>query len=59
MTNKKRSRRLPRLGATPAASTRREYTAIVDLPNPLPVTEAEVELLEMELADFLAELLRD
>jgi hypothetical protein len=58
MKHKKRSRRSPRLGATPAASTRRGYTAIVDLPNPLPVTEAEIELLERELADFLAELLR-
>ena len=35
-----------------------DYTVIVDLPDPLPVTEAELELLESELADFIAELLK-
>ena len=35
-----------------------EYRVIVDLPDPLPITEAEIDLLERELADFLAELLR-
>lgn len=35
-----------------------DYTVIVDLPHPLPITEAEVELLESELADFIAELLK-
>ena len=35
-----------------------DYTVIVDLPDPLPITEAEIELLESELADFIAELLK-
>jgi hypothetical protein len=35
-----------------------DYTVILDLPDPLPVTEAELELLESELADFIAELLK-
>jgi hypothetical protein len=35
-----------------------DYTVIVDMPDPLPVTEAELELLESELADFIAELLK-
>lgn len=35
-----------------------DYTVIVDLPDPLPITEAEIELLEAELADFIAELLK-
>ena len=35
-----------------------DYTVIVDLPDPLPITKAEVELLEAELADFIAELLK-
>jgi len=30
---------------------------IDDLPDPLPVTEAELDLLASELADFLEELL--
>jgi hypothetical protein len=30
---------------------------IGDLPDPLPVTEAELDLLTSELADFLEELL--
>ena len=47
---------MSRLGI-PAASTKREYSVIVDLPNPLPVTEAEIDLLETELSDFFAELL--
>lgn len=34
------------------------YKVIVDLPDLLPVTEGELELLESELADFIAELLR-
>ncbi|MBV8978203.1 MAG: hypothetical protein JOZ13_12580 [Alphaproteobacteria bacterium] len=34
------------------------YKVIVDLPEPLPVTEGELELLESELADFIAELLK-
>ncbi len=35
-----------------------DYTVILDFPDPLPVTEAELELLESELADFIAELLK-
>ena len=34
------------------------YKVIVDLPDLLPVTEGELELLESELADFIAELLK-
>ena len=34
-----------------------DYTVIVDLPDPLPITEAEIEMLERELADFFEELL--
>ena len=35
-----------------------DYTVTVDIPDPLPVTEGELELLESELADFIAELLK-
>jgi hypothetical protein len=35
-----------------------DYTVIFDLPDPLPVTDAELELLESELAEFIAELLK-
>ena len=49
-------------GAAPVARKSRQraedYTVIVDLPDPLPITEAEIELLESELADFIAELLK-
>lgn len=34
------------------------YKVIVDLPDLLPVTEGELEFLEAELADFIAELLK-
>ena len=34
------------------------YKVMVDLPDLLPVTEGELELLEAELADFIAELLK-
>ena len=34
------------------------YKVLVDLPDLLPVTEGELELLESELADFIAELLK-
>jgi hypothetical protein len=34
------------------------YKVIVDLPDLLPVTEGELELLESELADFIADLLK-
>ena len=49
-------------GPAPVARKSRQraedYTVIVDLPDPLPITEAEIELLESELADFIAELLK-
>ncbi len=45
--------------APPKSRQRAEdYTVIVDLPDALPITEAEIELLESELADFIAELLK-
>jgi len=54
-----------KITASPAAVASRksrqraeDYTVIVDLPDPLPITEAEIELLESELADFIAELLK-
>jgi hypothetical protein len=34
------------------------YEVVIDLPDLLPVTEGELELLETELADFIAELLK-
>ena len=34
------------------------YKVIVDLPDLLPVTEGELELLEAELSEFIAELLK-
>jgi hypothetical protein len=45
--------------ANAGRKTRRrvECQAIVDLPDPLPVTEQELDLLEVELADFIDELL--
>jgi hypothetical protein len=48
--------------ASRAPRTRRrtdDYTVTVDLPDPLPITDAELDLLERELADFLEELLSD
>jgi hypothetical protein len=45
---------------TPARRRRcpSEYKVVSDLPAILPVTEAELELLENELADFIAELMK-
>lgn len=50
----------PRAPANSGRKTRETsgYKVIVDLPEPLPVTEGELELLESELADFIAELLK-
>jgi len=49
-------------GPAPVAPKSRQraedYTVIVNLPDPLPITKAEIELLESELADFIAELLK-
>lgn len=38
--------------------TANDYKVIIDMPDPLPVTDGELELLESELADFIAELLK-
>lgn len=50
----------PRAPANLGKKTRETagYRVIVDLPDVLPVTEGELELLEAELADFIAELLK-
>ena len=50
----------PRAPANSGKKTRETagYRVIVDLPDLLPVTEGELELLEAELADFIAELLK-
>ncbi len=40
-----------------AASDSKQYVVHVDLPDPLPVTEGELDLLETELSDFVEELL--
>ncbi|MCZ7641544.1 MAG: hypothetical protein M5U33_00690 [Pseudorhodoplanes sp.] len=49
--------------STPQTPSRRrrtlsEYKVITNFPAVLPVTEAELELLENELADFIAELMK-
>jgi len=46
---------------TPSRPRRRsasEYKVVTDFPAVLPVTEAELELLESELAEFIAELMK-
>jgi len=35
-----------------------DYKVIIEMPDTLPVTQGELELLESELADFIAELLK-
>lgn len=35
-----------------------DYKVITDLPDLLPITEAELDLLENEFADFIAELMK-
>jgi len=49
----------PKSPASAALKTSRtgECRVIADLPDPLPVTEAELDLLTRELADFVEELL--
>jgi hypothetical protein len=49
----------PKSRANPGLKTSRriEYRLIDDLPDSFPVTEAELDLLTSELADFLEELL--
>ena len=39
-----------------AAPYLKQYVVHVDLPDPLPVTEGELDLLETELSDFVEEL---
>lgn len=51
----------PRSASETPAKRRRspsEYKVVTDFPAILPVTEAELELLESELADFIAELMK-
>lgn len=43
----------------PQGGDKERYTVICDLPNPLPITEWEIALLEGELADFLEELISE
>ena len=54
--------RKPQSADAPSANRERrlktEYQVIVNLPDPLPVTDAELDLLESELADLLSGLLR-
>ena len=53
-----RNSRRPRY-ARPASEGVRlaKYKVVSDLPDPLPVTEQELDLLESELSDFIEELL--
>ena len=39
-----------------AAPDSKQYVVHLDLPDPLPVTEGELDLLETELSDFVEEL---
>jgi hypothetical protein len=50
----------PRAPANSGKKTRETsgYKVSVDLPDVLPVTEGELELLESELSEFIAELLK-
>ena len=54
----KRTLRRPQL-ASPASEDAglAKYTVVSDLPQRLPITEWELELLEAELSDFIEELL--
>lgn len=57
MTRLPRSARVP---STAFADARiAQYKVVSDLPDPLPITEGELELLETELSDFIAELLNE
>jgi hypothetical protein len=52
--------RSPRVPDTAFADARlAQYTVVSDLPEPLPITERELELLETELSDFIEELLSE
>ena len=50
----------PRAPANSGKKTRETngYKVIADMPDLLPVTEGELELLEAELSEFIAELLK-
>lgn len=45
--------------STAVRRSKRAYRVVTDLPDVLPVTEAELDLLEAVLAGFIAELLDD
>jgi hypothetical protein len=45
-------------GKRPRRAHESDYEVLVDLPDPLPVTKAELDLLENELSAFIAELLK-
>lgn len=51
---KRRAR--PRPAAKPHRHAKRHYRVVSDLPDALPVTEAELDLLENALSAFIAEL---
>lgn len=53
------SRRPQPADAAKAAPESKGYVVHVDLPDPLPVTEQELDLLETELSDFIEELLSE
>ena len=50
-------RRPQRADVAKAAPDSKQYVVHLDLPDPLPVTEGELDLLETELSDFEEELL--
>jgi hypothetical protein len=57
MTHLPRSARVP---STAFADARlAQYKVVCDLPDPLPITDLELELLETELSDFIEELLSE
>ena len=52
--------RSPRFSNTAFEDTRlAQYKVVSELPDPLPVTEGELDLLETELSDFIEELLSE
>ena len=50
-------RRPQRADVAKAAPDSKHYVVHLDLPDPLPVTEGELDLVETELSDFVEELL--
>lgn len=55
MTRLPHSSRLPKAAFEDARLAK--YNLVSNLPDPLPVTDWELELLETELSDFIEELL--